>query len=58
MAYKGTGTKLPTEILRKISEYVIEKGWDTKNVTNMRDMFLQATSFRQPVEGLNTSSVS
>jgi len=58
MGYKGNGAKLPTEMLGKISEYVIEKGRDTSNVTDMRAMFCGATSFNQPVEGLDTSNVT
>ena len=58
MGYKGNGAKLPTEMLGKISEYVIEKGWDTRNVTNMNSMFEHATSFNQPVEGLDTKNVT
>jgi len=58
MGYKGNGAKLPTEMLGKISEYVLEKGWDTSNVTDMCAMFCEATSFNQPVEGLDTSKVT
>ena len=57
MGYKGTGSKLPTEILGKISKYLIEKGWDTSNVINMNYMFCGATSFNQPVEMLDTRNV-
>jgi len=57
MGYKGNGTKLPTEMLGKISEYIIETGWDTSNVTDMSEMFCEASSFNQPVEGLDTGNV-
>ena len=57
IGYNGNGVKLPVEILGKISEYVIEKGWDTSNVTDMSWMFSGATSFNQPVEMLDTNSV-
>jgi surface protein len=57
MGYKGNGAKLPTEMLGKISEYVIEMGWDTGNVFDMSNMFRKAVSFNQPVEMLDTNSV-
>ena len=57
MGYRGTGLNLPSEMLGKISEYVIEKGWDTSNVIDMKQMFCGATSFNQPVESLDTKNV-
>jgi len=57
MGYKGNGIKLPSEILGKISEYVIEKGWDTGKVVDKCGMFYRATSFNQPVEMLDTNNV-
>ena len=57
MGYKGNGEKLPVVILKIISKYVIETGWDTSRVINMDTMFYKATSFNQPVGGLNTHKV-
>jgi len=34
-----------------------DEGLDTRNVTSMHSMFMKATSFDQPVGGLNTSNV-
>jgi len=58
MGYKGNGAKLPVEMLGKISEYVLEKGWNTINVTNMSEMFYKATSFNHPIGGMDTKNVT
>ena len=57
MGYKGNGSKLPTVMLGKISEYVIEKGWDIGKVKSMNRMFKKATAFNQRLEQWDLSHV-
>ena len=57
MGYKGNGVKLPIEMLGKISEYVIEKGWDIGKVKSMNRMFKKATAFNHRLEQWDLSHV-
>ena len=43
---------------RVVTKYGDISNWDVSNVTNMREMFLHATSFNQPLNNWDVSNVT